>query len=241
MTLNRNSNKPLYYQMMEELKSQINSGNYKVGQKIPTEPELAEIFKVSRITVRRTIEELCHQGYLVKKQGKGTFVETPTLYRKIEQQNNMSFTDTCLTNRRIPSSHVLKVERIHGEDWQRQFFDLSEAEALLYVERVLLADNHPVMKEMLYLSEKELPDFDASKLENGSFYQVLREEYRFVRSEGSRTTIEIGTAGQELSEQLDILSGEPVMIMKDYGKNQFGVPIYISMDLIVGSRYMISF
>lgn len=64
--LNKNSIQPLYKQLMDIITSQLKNGTYKPGEKIPTEPELAELYQVSRITVRRTIEELCTQGYLVK-------------------------------------------------------------------------------------------------------------------------------------------------------------------------------
>ena len=71
MKLEKNSRQPLYVQLMTELKQMIRSGKYAAGDKIPTEPELAEIYGVSRITVRKTIEQLCKEGYLVKQQGKG--------------------------------------------------------------------------------------------------------------------------------------------------------------------------
>ena len=92
---------------MDIITSQIKNGTYKPGEKIPTEPELAELYQVSRITVRRTVEELCTQGYLIKHQGKGTFVKSPMIFRKFESQKNMSFSESCHQNDRIPESHVL--------------------------------------------------------------------------------------------------------------------------------------
>ena len=62
MKLEKNSHQPLYVQLMTELKQMIRSGKYAAGDKIPTEPELAEIYGVSRITVRKTIEQLCKEG-----------------------------------------------------------------------------------------------------------------------------------------------------------------------------------
>ena len=91
MSLDKKSQLPLYAQLMKEIKDQIRKGTYKEGDQIPTEGELSAAYQVSRITVRRTIEELCSQGFLVKRQGKGTFVEIPKIYRKIENDNNMSF------------------------------------------------------------------------------------------------------------------------------------------------------
>ena len=57
--LNKNSIQPLYKQLMDIITQQIKNGTYKPGEKIPPEPELADLYHVSRITVRRTVEELC--------------------------------------------------------------------------------------------------------------------------------------------------------------------------------------
>ena len=65
---------PLYQQVKEDIKAAIEQGKYKPKEKIPTEPELSAEYSVSRITVRRAVEELCSEGYLVKMQGRGTFV-----------------------------------------------------------------------------------------------------------------------------------------------------------------------
>lgn len=54
MPLDKEARQPLYRQLMEELKEQIHAGKYKAGDQIPTEPELAAIYEVSRITVRKT-------------------------------------------------------------------------------------------------------------------------------------------------------------------------------------------
>ena len=87
---------PLYQQVIDIIKNEINSGAYKSGARIPNEFELAESYKVGRVTVRRAIEELVQQGYLTKRQGKGTFVNAPKLKRKIRQKDDVqSFSDAC--------------------------------------------------------------------------------------------------------------------------------------------------
>ena len=89
----------LYQQVIDIIKNEINSGAYKAGARIPNEFELAESYKVGRVTVRRAIEELVQQGYLTKRQGKGTFVNAPKLKRKIRQKDDVqSFSDACRVN-----------------------------------------------------------------------------------------------------------------------------------------------
>ena len=112
---------PLYQQVIDIIKNEINSGAYKAGARIPNEFELAESYKVGRVTVRRAIEELVQQGYLTKRQGKGTFVNAPKLKRKIRQKDDVRVfrTHAALTEwnrgrvsfrerycRRIPPKHI---------------------------------------------------------------------------------------------------------------------------------------
>lgn len=61
-------NAPLYQQIYDEIKDAIEKGVYAPKERIPSELELAEQYEVSRITVRRAVEELCSDGYLVKQQ-----------------------------------------------------------------------------------------------------------------------------------------------------------------------------
>ena len=85
---------------MEDIKCAIEEEKYKYEDKIPSEPELSELYSVSRITVRRAVDELCTEGYLIKKQGKGTYVGHPKLQRKIERA------DDAMILRLAPSSYI---------------------------------------------------------------------------------------------------------------------------------------
>ena len=78
---------PLYQQVIDIIKNEINSGAYKAGARIPNEFELAESYKVGRVTVRRAIEELVQQGYLTKRQGKGTFELRPESWPSLLEAN----------------------------------------------------------------------------------------------------------------------------------------------------------
>jgi GntR family transcriptional regulator len=66
---------PRYHQVYVTLRTWVRDGTYRAGDQIPTEPELCRIFDVSRITVRKAIEELAGEGWLVRQQGRGTFVQ----------------------------------------------------------------------------------------------------------------------------------------------------------------------
>ena len=79
-----NSAIPLYQQVAEDLKNRIEQGEFCSGQSIPSEAKLCEQYEVSRITIRNAIAELVEQEILVKYQGKGVFVRTPKMTKKLE-------------------------------------------------------------------------------------------------------------------------------------------------------------
>lgn len=80
---------PLYYSIMEVIKDSIINGVYPIGSLLPTENELEEQFKVSKITIRKAIELLENDGYVAKKSGKGTTVISNSIFNKLS--NGQSF------------------------------------------------------------------------------------------------------------------------------------------------------
>lgn len=71
MPLSRDGRVPLYYQIYDVLKEEIENGTYLPGSQIPSEAELGKRFNVSRITVKQAIQKLVVDGYLYRQQGKG--------------------------------------------------------------------------------------------------------------------------------------------------------------------------
>ena len=76
-----------YSQVGNSIIQKIEDGIYKTGEAIPSERELIEQFQVSRITIRKAIDELVAKGFLTKVQGKGTYVKSG-----IHRQNLFSLT-----------------------------------------------------------------------------------------------------------------------------------------------------
>lgn len=104
---------PLYLQVVGNIKYAIDSGKYKVGDKIPTEAELGEQYGVSRITVRRAVSELVEAGYLVKQQGRGTFVKSSRDLMMVQHRTDLevqSFSEACRNSGYAPGS----IETEHG-------------------------------------------------------------------------------------------------------------------------------
>ena len=83
--LNQNALTPLYEQLKNAIKEDIQAQIYRPGDRMPSEAELEEKYQVSRITVRRAVKELCEEEILVRKQGKGTFVLSCGVQSRFDQ------------------------------------------------------------------------------------------------------------------------------------------------------------
>ena len=149
--MNERTAVPLYMQIKEDIKAAIQQGVYKAKEKIPTEPELSAEYSVSRITVRRAIEELCGEGYLIKRQGLGTFVSTPRIHRKITEGNRLeSFSTLCQSCNMVAGAHLLSRQIVPIRQEEQEFFGLGSDALLIYVERLRTADNLPIFLENMF-------------------------------------------------------------------------------------------
>jgi GntR family transcriptional regulator len=105
---------PLYHQLEQIIKSQIITGERLPGEQIPTEKELAKTYRVSSVTVRQAILNLVKEGLLVRKQGKGTFVQGRTTSVKNIMTLNVrgSIYDVVPENLLAQKVRVLDIDRI---------------------------------------------------------------------------------------------------------------------------------
>ena len=98
--LNSESVEPLYRQLETLLREDIETGKLPAGSKLPTENELVAMYSVSRVTVRKALDELSQQGYLERRSGKGTYVAEKKLQRALDGVTSLDRKST-----RLNSSH----------------------------------------------------------------------------------------------------------------------------------------
>lgn len=239
MRLIEESLTPLYQQLMEDIKCAIEEGRYQPEEKIPSEPELSELYSVSRITVRRAVDELCAQGYLVKKQGKGTFVGHAKLQRKLVSNENMSFSDVCRLNGQVHSVCLLTQSIVPARQDEIKFLGLEPNSTLLYIQRLHMADGVPIQIENNFYPLEQFGSLWNEDLEHESLFQILREKYMVDPCGTSDTTLEIVRASPEYAQLLDVPVGEPLFYMNAYFIDQEKRPLFVGRQYFVGKRYLL--
>ena len=233
---------PLYQQVIDIIKNEINSGAYKAGARIPNEFELAESYKVGRVTVRRAIEELVQQGYLTKRQGKGTFVNAPKLKRKIRQKDDVqSFSDACRVNGMEPGACVISRKILPADSTEAQFFGVPVGTDLICVERVRTADGVPVMLEnnaFVLADHPYLQTLADKDLTDNSIFALVAEHSGRSPLKSDPCTVEIALADAQAAPLLEVPVGEPLFYMEAYFTDADGRPLLLGRQKIVGSRYV---
>lgn len=230
---------PLYQQIYEDIKGKIEGGVYTEGDKIPSEQELCSAYGASRITVRRAIGDLCTNGYLVKRQGVGTFVSRPRIFRELRRSGNSieTFTEICRNNGARAGARLLERRIVPARDDERAFFGLGEEDLLLYVQRLRTADGIPVYEENVFLPYAEFGGLVGISLDDVSLFDSIERVSGRRPTRNARLTIEAVAASPEQAGRLRVPAGAPLLYMNGYFEDEEGRPVAIGRQYYVGSRY----
>lgn len=228
------NNIPLYQQIKNQILQSIQSGEWKAGEQIKPELELSKIYSVSRVTIRKSLDDLVNEGYLIKYQGKGTFVNKPKLQRKIEYIT--SFSMACKYNDMQPETKLIETKVIEGDYNIRDFLKLQKEEKVLYTKRLRLADGEPIMLEnnfYSYSKYKKLLKEDLSQ----SVYAILIYKYQILPFGESENSLEIVKANRDIASLLNVPYGEPLFYLEGGISEPDKTPIHYGKQYIIGSRY----
>ena len=166
---------PLHHQVYLDMKSALDSGEHSVGDRLPPERDLAQLYGCSLITVRRALDELAREGRLQRRQGRGTFVLAPRL--DVGGLDALSFTEEMQRRGLGAETRLIAARPEAADEAVAKALDLEPGSPTLYVERLRLGGGEPLLLEMVHLPAERFPGLLASDLEHGSLYDVLTERY----------------------------------------------------------------
>lgn len=202
---------PKYYILKKTLEERIENDEFPADQPIPSERELMETYQVSRITVRKAIDELVNEGFLYKIQGKGTYVKTD------ERSSNLfaitSCTEDVIRMGMTPSKKVVVEELVYANSKHAKALEITRDEKVYMLGRILYADQEPLNYTLTFLPEKLFPGLSSHSFDRESLYQVLQKEYG-VRITTARRTIEAILARDDVAEYLDLEEGSPIILFR---------------------------
>jgi len=203
---------PLYQQIKVLILQSLQDGEWKPGDVIPSEMELAARFRVSQGTVRKAIDELAAENLVVRRQGKGTFVATHA-----EQQVQYRFLrllpDSGDAGKEGPAQRrIIECKRLRAPADIARALGLRSGDAVLHVRRVLSFQQVPTILEDLWLPAAPFKGLTAERLDSyrGPMYALFETEFgvRMVRAE---ERIRALAASEPACELLKVKAGEPLL------------------------------
>ncbi len=201
---------PLHLAISEKLCEQIRSGKYEPGDQLPSENQLMLQFDVSRITVRRALANLMSQGLVISYRGKGVFVkERKKVTRSLS--NPLIFFDEDMAHQGVTTSiHSLFYERIVPSYRVGKKLDLPRDALHVYCQKkIIFTDQIPVALDITYIPV-DLGKAFADQLQSSLIYPTL--DSNGVSIERVEATLECTHATHEVSQQLDISLGAPLLV-----------------------------
>jgi GntR family transcriptional regulator len=200
---------PLYRQIAELITRSLDAGEWKPGEAIPSELELAARFKVSQGTVRKAIDELAAANLLVRRQGKGTFVATHS-----EEHTQFRFLRLAPDDGSAErlSRRFLDCRRLRPTAEVAKALDIPGSQAVLQVRRLLYFRGAPVVLDDLWLPLalfKGLTEQRLSEYE-GPLYGLFEAEFgvRMIRAEEQIRAV---AADAQTAGLLEVAPGAPLL------------------------------
>jgi len=232
--LDRESVVPLYYQIQQHLLEQIRAGVLKPGNPTPSEKEIADRLRISRMTARQALKSLCDLGVTYSHQGKGTFVSAVKVEKNSRQV--LSFSEEMRGCGSRPRSKVLSFEVAAASPDAGEALRLRPGEKVISVRRVRLAGSAPMGLEWSRLALRTYPDllqvFDPSK----SLYEALFRHYG-IRIAAADEVVEAGLAGAEEAKLLRLAKGSPTFLFTRTAYSQNGEPVEYVKSTYRGDRF----
>jgi GntR family transcriptional regulator len=178
---------PLYQQIKQLILQSLQNGEWKPGDLIPSEQELAARYRVSQGTVRKAIDELASDNLVVRRQGKGTFVATHAeehiQYRFLRLHPDVGDRDS----EGPAARQILSCKRVRAPAEITSPLGLRSGEVLIQVTRVLAFQQTPTILEDLWLPGSTFKGLTAETLgrHQGPMYALFESQFgvRMVRAE----------------------------------------------------------
>lgn len=209
--LNPDSPMPLYHQLADILMAAIRTGEYPVGSRIPSEPQLARDYGIGRPTVRQAIDLLVRKRLLARRRGSGTYVRQP------EQEVDLfslAGTSSAFHDKGIDVEVVIidPTRRIAVHDGDDNPFAGGSA---FFLSRISRVGGTPVLLEEIYLHPVLFAGIDEIDLAGRSLSLVVETRF-YMRPVGGRQTFRIDRLDKARARLMTVSTATPMLTVNRY-------------------------
>jgi GntR family transcriptional regulator len=216
MHLRRDDPIPLYHQLAEQLREQIESGQLEIGARIPSVMALTKQYRISPMTVRQALGELQRKGLLEVRRGIGTFVASPKITYNLLHLT--SFTEDMVSQGLVTHNRLIHLALEMPTEYVAKQLQIPPDEQVVRLERLRYSGDAPILIDYSYLPGFLCPGLENEDLENNSLYALLEGRYRLALDHATHCLEATGA--------------------NDYEAKLLGVPVGAPMVLVRGVAYL---
>lgn len=228
---------PLYYQLENLMREKILSGEFRVGDRLPTENELIRLYGVSRITVRQALTSLAEDGIIERRQGRGTFVVERRIKRRtVDEQMEFhgSFEDVIDGGVAGPVK-VLEAHRLPADPQEAELLGLHSGDPIYRIKRIRFREGKPHSLLVNFLPSEIGARFTRDELAAGSLLKLIEAKFN-LRLKEAKQQITAALADPHLASLLDVRVGSPLLSIErtsftEEGRAVEHVHLYFRADI----------
>ncbi len=220
---------PLYYWVASVLRDRIEAGLLPAHERIPSERQLAEEFAISRMTARQAVQTLLADGYVYRRNRRGTFVAGPRIGFTVG-----SFSETVIGRGRRPGARVLTAETVEPDEFIAEALGLKAGERVHFVQRLRSVEGEPVSIENAYLVARLCPDLLRHDL-SSSLWGIMKAHYG-VTAAYAQASVKAIALDQFEAQMLGSPPGSPAILLTRVIFDEEGRAMEFARDVYRGDR-----
>jgi GntR family transcriptional regulator len=224
---------PLHHQVYLDLTAALDGGEWHPGDRLPPERELADRYGCSLITVRHALAELAREGRIERTRGRGTTVLAPRMDRDFA--GSLSFAQEMQRRGMQATTRLIAAREEPAGEAAAAALELAVGSPLLFLERLRLADDEPLLLELAWLPARRFPGLLDVDLETHSLYDVLAERYGAMVNR-SREAIEPVLLGAREAALLGRKPRTPALVVEGVAYTAGGEPVELARTYVRSDR-----
>lgn len=224
-----------YKKVKQSIIQALNQRKWAFNEAIPSEPRLAQKYKVSIGTIRRAINELVSENILIREQGRGTFVISHTedymlnVFFRLESKTGI---------RELPKSNLLGFKKVKPSKAVVSYLKLLSNEKIYKIKAILTFNQAPAIIDEIHLPVKLFPDLAESDFSDrtGTLYKLFQEKYGITVVK-THETVEASISTKENAFLLEQKPSQPLLKITRVAYTYKNIPVDLRIRYIDATNY----
>lgn len=231
---------PLYYRIEESLRERITSGEFREGDRLPSETELAAQFRTTRVTVRQALTRLVFEGLIVREPGRGSFVGRPRLESTLETSVQQGFEEQMESRGAKVTFTLLAFEGVEAPPAVAKTLGLTDGAQAHRLERLRFVDDALVSYEVRYIRADLAVRIPPEALREQSAFQLM-EVSAGVPIGSVAVTVRASAATTAVARKLTIAPRSPLLVREHVFYDPAANPMLCGEAIYRADKYQFSY